>query len=319
MYKVLIVGCGNIGAMYDWDTDTILTHAKAFTSQKNIEVSFFDIDTEILEKVRLKYDCPALSSYNAEEIAEFDCINICTPTITHYEYLKIALKAGIKVIVCEKPVAYNKIELEMLENIYYQSGSKIVVNYIRRFQPAYYNLRESLQKILLSESIRNISIRYQRGLINNCSHALDVLQYLVNSSVKLTNVITGRVDYDCFDTDPTVSLICNWGKWNLNITGLTGIHYPQFEIDIYLDFHKIQISNSGNSISVFNTQSSKNGNSLYLDPNLSSSDCMYNYMVPVSEHVLKLLNGDKTTDNFIDSVILNKTLLDIINNGKACN
>lgn len=42
MYKALILGCGNIGAFYDYDTQEVVTHAKAFSEFDNIDVTVYD-------------------------------------------------------------------------------------------------------------------------------------------------------------------------------------------------------------------------------------------------------------------------------------
>jgi hypothetical protein len=37
MYNALLIGCGNIGAMYEWDNDHILTLAKAYFNSGNVK------------------------------------------------------------------------------------------------------------------------------------------------------------------------------------------------------------------------------------------------------------------------------------------
>jgi hypothetical protein len=43
MYKALIIGCGNIGALYDFDTGSIASYAKAFHLDPEIEFDVYDM------------------------------------------------------------------------------------------------------------------------------------------------------------------------------------------------------------------------------------------------------------------------------------
>jgi len=38
MYKALVIGCRNIGAMYDFEKESILTYTKALIQNGNFEV-----------------------------------------------------------------------------------------------------------------------------------------------------------------------------------------------------------------------------------------------------------------------------------------
>ena len=56
MYKVLILGCGNIGAGYDFDNEQVLTHAKAFNLHPEFSCVFYDQDHALSKRVAEKYD-----------------------------------------------------------------------------------------------------------------------------------------------------------------------------------------------------------------------------------------------------------------------
>ena len=61
MCEVLVIGCGNIGALYDIDKDEILTHVKAFSIDNRFDLTIFDDDSKILKLLNSKYDCKVLS------------------------------------------------------------------------------------------------------------------------------------------------------------------------------------------------------------------------------------------------------------------
>ena len=56
MFKALLIGCGNIGAMYDWDNDEVLTHAKAFSKFDEINVDYFDLNNQQASMVADRYN-----------------------------------------------------------------------------------------------------------------------------------------------------------------------------------------------------------------------------------------------------------------------
>jgi predicted dehydrogenase len=180
MYKALLIGCGNIGAMYDWDNEQVLTHAKAFSKIDEFEVDYFDINNQQSSMVASRYNGNIIFDLDkAFENDFYDIISICTPTSSHYNLLHKALRGKIPVIICEKPISTIKNEIDELITLYGVSESKVLINYIRRFQLSYQKLKNIIAILQKSDELSSVSIRYQRGFINNCSHALDLLQFLL--------------------------------------------------------------------------------------------------------------------------------------------
>jgi len=313
VYKALVIGCGNIGAGYDFDTDQVLTHVKAFSKNKKILLSIFDTNELLVKKVSKKYNCNIVAEITNNTLANFDCVSICTPTKTHFEYLTKAIDAKVKVIICEKPVSNNLLELRNLSNAFQKGGSKIIVNYFRRFQPSYFELRKKIEPIAQQEKLTNISIRYQRGFINNCSHAFDTIGFLINKEIELTQIKKNNEVNDHFENDPTLSIQAKWGETNVDILGLSNVLFSHFEIDLYFEFHKIIIKESGQTIEIYKADKS----SEFLKPLLNQNtytDCLKNYMMPVIENAEALLNNHLSTDNFMQSVSLNQRMLNYLNN-----
>lgn len=307
MYKALIIGCGNIGAGYDFDNNQILTHAKAFSLNTNFTFSIFDLDKMLTEKISKKYQCEVVNEINAKTLSSFDCVCICVTTPYHFQYLLKTFEAKNKLVICEKPVSYSLLELEQLNDIYHQSSSKILVNYIRRFQPLYFQLKQKIKPILIQECLTNISIRYYKGFINNCSHAFDIIEFLIDKSINLSDIKKHNVKNDYFDNDPTLSLQAKWENVNMNIDGLTNLCFSEFEIDLYFQFHKVKISESGQTIEVLNS----NNNTLVSE--VIYKNCLKNYMEPIVNKAYEILNDKSINDNFIQSINLNKQMLNYIN------
>ncbi len=310
--KILILGCGNIGALYDFENESILTHAKAFSIHNNSKMFFYDIDSKLAKTVAEKYQSNFISNQNDIKFDEFDCISICTPTNTHFDLLVKAINANVKLIICEKPISNSKNELENLNRIYKDSNSRILVNYIRRFQPEYIKLKNYIHDLLTKEELTNISIRYQRGFINNCSHAFDVISFLTSLKVKLAEIKKQNIVYDHFEYDPTISIMASWNTANLNVLGLSNVQFSHFEIDLFFKTVKVAILESGN---VINISESKVGgrvlNPLKFNEQLSHVNCLKDYMLNVVNRVYEMYDNESIEDNFLDSLDLNLAMLNI--------
>jgi predicted dehydrogenase len=314
MYKGLIIGCGNIGAMYDWNNEQVLTHAKAYSKTEEIKVDFFDLNNIHTSMVAKRYNGDVIFDLDkALENNFYDLISICTPTSTHFNILSKALKKKVPVIICEKPISTNKGEIGLLTKLYNTSESKVIVNYFRSFQPSFLKLKNIIATILKSDEITNISIRYQRGFINNCSHAFDLLQFLFHKEFNPINFIINRKDFDHFDNDPTITGNGEWLNANINILGLQNVKYPNFEIDLYFTKSKILIQNAGNEIIFLSNVNEKSKYTpLIIQNELSMQNCVSDYMIPVVKKAMNLLNN-KESDNFIESLKLNEIILNILN------
>jgi predicted dehydrogenase len=314
MYNALLIGCGNIGALYDFDNDQILTHAKAYHLSDYFSLTINDLDKGLQKKVSDKYQCEVVDAVDEKKMAEFDCVSICTPTPSHFSLLSQALHAGVKVVICEKPVSNNAKELETLKSLYDTAASRILVNYIRRFQPAFQELKGLIINLLKHDSLTNICIRYQRGFMNNCSHALDIIEYLTDSKVILNKIQVNNSLFDHFENDPTLSLQADWNNVNMSITGLTNVYFTLFEIDFYFHYHRICLKNSGQEIEVYKAEGNQALPPLELQNNLSRHHCLKDYNRYVIDHAYRLLEDGKLHDNFLNSVDLNLRMINYMNN-----
>jgi len=279
------------------------------------DLSIFDINHELAAKVASKYKCDIVNNISSETLSNFDIVCICTPTFTHFEILKNAIEVGVKTIICEKPISNSIEEMIELKEIYRKGRSKILVNYLRRFQPSFTSLKFFIQDNLDEENLTNVSIRYQRGFINNCSHAIDLIEFLMDKEINLDQIKIHNVAFDQFENDATLSLMAFWDEVNFNILGLGNVLFSHFEIDLFFKKYKISIKNAGNIIEVYKSEEK----STFLLPlsiqeNLSKKDCLKNYMIPVTDYAVKLIENEELEDNFISSITLNLKMLNYKNN-----
>ena len=170
----------------------------------------------------------------------------------------------------------------------------------------------ALINLLTKEELTNISIRYQRGFINNCSHAFDLISFLTSFKVKLAEIKKHNIVYDHFEYDPTISIMATWNTANLNVLGLSNVQFSHFEIDLFFKTVKVAILESGKVINI--SESKVEGrvlNPLKFNEQLSHVNCLKDYMLNVVNRVYEMYNNERIEDNFLDSLDLNLAMLNI--------
>lgn len=310
-YAALILGCGNIGALYDLDNHSkVWTHAKAFSRSPEINFSVFDTDKKLVKKIASRYNVEIANKKDLIDFRKFDIVSITTPTPTHFRYLEILLKQKVPVIICEKPVAADMRELNELTKLYKNAHTKVLVNYIRRFQSAYAELQQTIKKLSVKSPCTGINITYQRGLLNNGSHAFDILEFLFKKPFLFKNFALQNIKFDTFFYDPTVSGTCSYNGCPVMILGIEKAVYPIFEIELFFRTEKIVICNSGDELRFYEYDTKRK--SLQENKTRRRSKILSRYMIPVTGKAIQMLKKKSEHDNFLQAVQLNKRIIKLI-------
>jgi predicted dehydrogenase len=309
--KALLIGCGKIGAGYDIANDEkIFTHLKAYVLNPEIDVTIYDQDSAIAAKMSALYDVPMVKSVDKQEYKKFDIISIATPSNTHVSYLIELLNSAVPVIICEKPVVTSYSDVFDLKEIYVKSRSKVLVNYMRRFLPGIARAKENIKKEIGQRIPSAIVIKYKRGVLNNATHAIDLIEYLFDNTFQLHNFKVFQSTFDSFDYDPTITGACFFDDCQVNFIGLNNADYPVFEIEFYFPAYKIVMYDSGNEIRYY-----KNNHELMeLEEVVTArqGNILDRYMEPVINKAIQLFYKKETDDNFISTLDMNERVLRII-------
>ena len=208
-YKVLIIGCGNIAGGYDMcqpEEALPLSHAKAFMRHGGFEISAC-IDPnvqkrEIFQKRwKVQHGFASLNELS-QQLGSFDVISICSPTQFHSSDIQAALTLHPKLIFCEKPLTLSVAETSRAINDCSSQSVLLAINYSRRWSPQVIRLKRELKQGQWG-SVRSISAIYNKGLLNNGSHMIDLFFNLFGP-VLLTHV--GMTVFDHFQYDPSVEV-----------------------------------------------------------------------------------------------------------------
>ena len=294
MVKALIIGCGNIGGLYDLENDNVQTHAKAISKNKWIEkVDVFDLDVELQKKISHKYGFNGLDLNGKINFKNYNIVCINTPTDTHFQYLKLCLESNVRLIVCEKPISNSIGELDEIMSLYNSSESKVIVNYFRRFLTSYLHLKNKINS--KKKELIEIDVKYYKGFLNNCGHAFDTIEFLTETNLTPTNIKVLKKEYDFFDNDPTITANFLSNNIKFNVQGID-LKHKTFEILFKFENQKILLEDSGNKIKIFQNDVL----------NFESDDLIKNYMTDVYNEIKNIYFDNKLRDNFNISIMLNK-------------
>ncbi|NKE68712.1 Gfo/Idh/MocA family oxidoreductase [Ramlibacter sp. RBP-2] len=144
--KVSLVGVGRMGQ----------NHLRVLSMLKGVELTFLaDVDEALAQRLAAAYGVPG-GGHPAAALDGADAVIICTPTMTHAEYIRMAAKK-VRNIFVEKPMAGTLAEAEAIAAIAARQELNLQVGFIERFNPAVLGL-----KSIIDKAQRVISIDFTR-------------------------------------------------------------------------------------------------------------------------------------------------------------
>lgn len=178
MLKIGVIGAGHLGKI----------HIKLILELKNKYelVGFFDTHDENAEKVASDFGIVRFASME-ELINSVDCLDIVTPTLSHYDCASKAIRSSKHVFI-EKPVTETIEEARSLLSLSNEAGVKVQVGHVERFNPAFVEAKKFLDQPMFIETHRLAQFN-PRGtdvpvVLDLMIHDLDVILSVVQSNVK---------------------------------------------------------------------------------------------------------------------------------------
>jgi predicted dehydrogenase len=247
-FNVLIIGCGNIAGDLDLQSrnNNFLSHAGNFNNNKNFLLTSC---IEPNKKRRLKFMRRWKIKFGFKNINDFlksnliiDVISICTPTNDHMKTLIDSFKIAPKLIFCEKPMTNLVQHTKKIIKINSFNKIPILINYSRRFDNSIVILKKKINSKTYGQ-LRSINAVYNKGLLNNGSHILDLLIFLIGK-LKIEYVGTPIFDYKL--DDPTVPFFLkNEQGIPVHINCGNANDYAFFEIQFNFSKFSITLENNG--------------------------------------------------------------------------
>ena len=207
--SVLIVGCGNIAGRFDMNrgsNDLPFTHAGAYSCDRRFQITACVEPNDLVRAEFMEFWSVLIGFRAIDEVLncdrQFDVISICSPTHCHAHDLEIAIHLKPKLIFCEKPVTSSFAETERLVRECKRLNIQLAVNYTRRWDRDVTQLQTNIQNGQWGQ-LRSVIGCYNKGLLNNGSHLLDMLNFLLGT---ISIIKVGKPIHDFFEHDPTVPM-----------------------------------------------------------------------------------------------------------------
>jgi len=253
MLKAAIIALGNIGAKLDEPSmQRVLTHAHAYTLHKKTSlIGGYDIDTIHREDFTKRWGVHAFETLEELLAQSPNIVSICSPTHLHKEHLQILLETPtVEYILCEKPFVETIEDFEALESMLLRSDKRVLINYIRHFDPSFQEVHKLLASDALGE-IRSFEGTFSKGLFHNGSHMLDLIEWLIGSIERVEVFDKKVVERDIYGTFLLETSKCSGVLKN------PILEYSLFELDILCSRGRIRVTQSGHSIEVYKSTLSK--------------------------------------------------------------
>ena len=210
MFKVLIVGCGNIAGGFDANrpsNELPFSHAGAYAKHAGFRIAAcVDPEKAKREAFMQRWSVPKgfVQIEEALKSSEhYDVVSVCSPTHAHYSDVLAAMEMKPQLIFCEKPVTPSAQQTAELVERCKAAGIMFMVNYIRRWDPDVVHLRNQLLHGTWG-AIRSATAVYTKGILNNGSHMIDLLHMLIG---KLDLRSVGVPVLDVLPNDPTIPAV----------------------------------------------------------------------------------------------------------------
>lgn len=147
---IAIIGCGRsqggkegFGIAYQ--------HANAWrNADPTCRILAVDINKDNLETFAKEFNLPQedlfLSTQALYESVKPNVVSVCTWPGLHAGMVMEAAKAGVKTILCEKPMALNMLEVNQMLAVCKENGTQLAVTHQRRFNPYFLAVKDLFQQ-----------------------------------------------------------------------------------------------------------------------------------------------------------------------------
>jgi len=263
--KAGLIGCGNIGSLYDEGLiqresvidHSPITHASALIKSPNTElVAICDSNANRLKTCGVARSIENQYADFAEMLSKekIDLLCIATHPAPYSEILKLAGKAGIRRILLEKPAADTAQGIEELARISKEFKQLVAVNYLRNWYPATVSLKSEIESRTLGQPI-HVHINYDKGLLNNGTHALALIQYLIGLDQFQSTDAASDPEH-AYGSDRTWSFRAQISHKG-SIAKITSCAFDYrkfsiFELDFVFEFARVRFTEFGTKIRIDN-------------------------------------------------------------------
>ncbi|TWT40406.1 putative oxidoreductase YhhX [Phycisphaerae bacterium RAS1] len=248
LYRAAVVGCGRIGCGFDDDSRRgyVASHAGALHRSPRFELAAlcdvdFDRVRQYSEKLGVEGRYRDFRVLLDEESP--DLLSVCTHADTHEQIVVTAADAGVRAILCEKPLAPTLDAADRMIRACQQRGALLFTGHQRRFDPAHRAAADALRTGALG-SVQQVTCYYTAGIHNTGTHLLDLLRLLFGDALWVQGAYSHAAAPD--PRDPNIDAIIAFEHAPRVVLSACDVrHYTVFEVDVLAAEGRLRIGSHG--------------------------------------------------------------------------
>jgi predicted dehydrogenase len=201
-YKAAIVGCGSIGH----------AHMDGYHLVDEVEVvAVADPVANARAQYRDQYPDLDLQEFDTVEAmletAKPDIVSVCTWHLLHPAPTIAAAQAGVKGVLCEKPMAIGMGAADSMVEACEKSGTKLVISHQRRFTKGWEKAKQLLEQGAIGQPLF-VTNKVAEGLTNWGTHSIDGSRFVLGDPA--AQWVMGAVERrtDRFERDTAIEDAC---------------------------------------------------------------------------------------------------------------
>jgi predicted dehydrogenase len=260
-YKVAVIGLGQKGYLYENDPKMIAsfkycTHCQTIDAHPRFSLTAgCDIDPQKVEQAHGDYHftysgCDYRKLFNDVDI---DLAVVATLTGTHPDIIRHTLNAGIRHILCEKPVSSDLILARDVFALVDRCRGDLFVNYWRFFDRSHQLVKRVIVEKTLGDVLK-VCCYYGKGVKNTASHLIHLfLDYF--GEIEWIKKLTGDSSHASGD-DLDIDFVFGTRSGIVgSVLYIPNDDYRIFEIDILCSKGRIRVADGGRVIELFGRES----------------------------------------------------------------
>jgi predicted dehydrogenase len=262
-YRVAVVGTGRVGALWESDPPTGVSHAGAFALLPECEiVAGANRGRERLEEFGRRFGVSALYTDYAAMLGEVRPEILCVATHpgSHAAIVEAAVAAGVRAIFCEKPLALDLADTDRIIRACDEAGVLLSVNHSRRWYPAFIHARELLRGGAIGELVAltgycqggkpapSWQSELEGPLLHDATHLFDILRFFAGDARWVAATAARRIHTAYPVEDDSSALI----GFDGGVTAITQVNelsaYMRFEVELHGTLGALRLGNDGHWI-----------------------------------------------------------------------
>jgi hypothetical protein len=180
--KTILLGIGNIGAIYDINKKIGITHSSVLQKNKNFEI-IAAIDKNSKKRKLFEKNYKVKSYKNFNKINGINSAKLLVVTFKiKINYLeKIVKNNKFKSILFEKPFDYNQSEVLKIKDLLIKKKIKFYINFQRNYSPLFKNMIKKIKKKDIGKNIKIFCFFSKKFIVNG----IHFLALFLNLSKKI--------------------------------------------------------------------------------------------------------------------------------------